>query len=92
MLKEVAKGGNRIYPELHKRKGVSLRRGSEEALVFMRRGGRFIEREKRRRRRMWLVDWDLPMKSSHLSSRSGRDFWSKFWTCGLIHPLDFFEK
>ncbi|MCS7149133.1 MAG: hypothetical protein RMI93_00120 [Caldimicrobium sp.] len=27
---------------------------------------------------MWLVDLDLPMKSSHLSSRSGRDFWSKF--------------
>ncbi|MCS7149852.1 MAG: hypothetical protein RMI93_03830 [Caldimicrobium sp.] len=27
---------------------------------------------------MWLVDLDLLMKSSHLSSRSGRDFWSKF--------------
>ncbi|MDW8093978.1 MAG: hypothetical protein RMI63_03010 [Caldimicrobium sp.] len=27
---------------------------------------------------MWQVDLDLRMKSSHLSSRSGRDFWSKF--------------
>ncbi|MDW8094367.1 MAG: hypothetical protein RMI63_04980 [Caldimicrobium sp.] len=43
-------------------------------LSYYGKTGRFIERE----RRMWLVDLDLPMKSSHLSSSGGRDFWSKF--------------
>ncbi|MDW8094261.1 MAG: hypothetical protein RMI63_04430 [Caldimicrobium sp.] len=43
-------------------------------LSYYGKRGRFIERE----RRMRLVDLDLPMKSSHLSSSSGRDFWSKF--------------
>ncbi|MDW8094989.1 MAG: hypothetical protein RMI63_08235 [Caldimicrobium sp.] len=28
---------------------------------------------------MWLIDLDLPVKSSRLSSSVGRDFWSKFW-------------
>ncbi|MDW8094584.1 MAG: hypothetical protein RMI63_06140 [Caldimicrobium sp.] len=28
--------------------------------------------------RMWLVDLDLRLKSSHLSNRSGRTFCSKF--------------
>ncbi|MCS7200521.1 MAG: hypothetical protein N3D14_03515 [Aquificaceae bacterium] len=27
---------------------------------------------------MWLVDFDLPMGNSYLSSKSGRDFWNKF--------------
>ncbi|MDW8095102.1 MAG: hypothetical protein RMI63_08810 [Caldimicrobium sp.] len=27
---------------------------------------------------MWLVDLDLRLKNSHLSSSIGRDFWSKF--------------
>ncbi|MCS7150038.1 MAG: hypothetical protein RMI93_04785 [Caldimicrobium sp.] len=39
---------------------------------------------------MWQVD--LPMKSSHLSSRSGRDFWSKFWSWeGIAFGVDLLQ-
>ncbi|MDW8094497.1 MAG: hypothetical protein RMI63_05675 [Caldimicrobium sp.] len=33
---------------------------------------------------MWLINLDLLMKSSHLSSSIGRDFWSKFWSWECI--------